>query len=58
MTARRGDVVLVDWPFSDQTGKKLRPASSCVSNATTQSPCSLRKPHSAIGFVASALRPP
>jgi mRNA interferase MazF len=23
---RRGEVVLVDWPYSDQTGKKLRPA--------------------------------
>ena len=22
----RGDVVLVDWPFSDRTGSKLRPA--------------------------------
>jgi mRNA interferase MazF len=22
----RGEVVLVDWPYSDQTGKKLRPA--------------------------------
>ncbi len=23
---KRGDVVLVDWPFSDHTGSKLRPA--------------------------------
>jgi mRNA-degrading endonuclease toxin of MazEF toxin-antitoxin module len=23
---KRGDVVLVDWPFSDLTGTKLRPA--------------------------------
>jgi mRNA interferase MazF len=23
---KRGDVVLVDWPFSDLTGSKLRPA--------------------------------
>ena len=23
---KRGDVVLVDWPFSDRTGSKLRPA--------------------------------
>ncbi|HZY85883.1 MAG TPA: type II toxin-antitoxin system PemK/MazF family toxin [Gemmataceae bacterium] len=23
---RRGDVVLVDWPYSDRTGSKLRPA--------------------------------
>lgn len=22
----RGDVVLVDWPYSDRTGSKLRPA--------------------------------
>ena len=22
----RGDIVLVDWPFSDRTGSKLRPA--------------------------------
>lgn len=22
----RGDVVLVDWPFSDRKGSKLRPA--------------------------------
>ena|SRR5260370_39390970 len=22
----RGDVILVDWPFSDRTGSKLRPA--------------------------------
>jgi mRNA interferase MazF len=26
MTLRRGEVVLVDWPFSDTTGRKLRPA--------------------------------
>src|SRR5206468_12840046 len=25
-TMNRGDVVLVDWPFSDLTGSKLRPA--------------------------------
>src|SRR5437762_11129595 len=24
--SNRGDVVLVDWPFSDLTGSKLRPA--------------------------------
>jgi mRNA interferase MazF len=23
---RRGDVVLINWPFSDRTGSKLRPA--------------------------------
>jgi mRNA interferase MazF len=23
---KRGDVVLVDWPFTDRTGSKLRPA--------------------------------
>ena len=23
---RRGEVVVVDWPFSDRTGSKLRPA--------------------------------
>jgi len=23
---RRGEVVLIDWPFSDRTGSKLRPA--------------------------------
>src|SRR5881392_628446 len=23
---RRGEVVLVDWPYSDRTGSKLRPA--------------------------------
>lgn len=23
---RRGDVVLVDWPYTDQQGSKLRPA--------------------------------
>src|SRR5436190_3722253 len=23
---KRGEVVLVDWPFSDRTGSKLRPA--------------------------------
>jgi mRNA-degrading endonuclease toxin of MazEF toxin-antitoxin module len=22
----RGDVVLIDWPYSDRTGSKLRPA--------------------------------
>jgi mRNA interferase MazF len=26
MTARRGEVVLIDWPYSDLTGSKLRPA--------------------------------
>jgi mRNA interferase MazF len=25
MTVRRGDVVLVDYPFSDRTGSKVRP---------------------------------
>jgi mRNA interferase MazF len=23
---KRGDIVLVDWPYSDRTGRKLRPA--------------------------------
>jgi len=23
---KRADIVLVDWPFSDRTGSKLRPA--------------------------------
>jgi len=26
MTAQRGEIVLVDYPFSDQTGSKVRPA--------------------------------
>jgi hypothetical protein len=26
MNVSRGDVVLVDYPFSDQTGSKVRPA--------------------------------
>jgi mRNA interferase MazF len=26
MTVRRGDVVRVDWPYSDRTGSKVRPA--------------------------------
>ncbi|REJ89239.1 MAG: type II toxin-antitoxin system PemK/MazF family toxin [Planctomycetota bacterium] len=26
MTVRRGEIVLVDFPFSDQTGRKVRPA--------------------------------
>jgi mRNA interferase MazF len=26
----RGDVVLVDWPYSDRTGSKLRPAVAVV----------------------------
>jgi mRNA interferase MazF len=26
MNARRGDIVLVDFPYSDQTGRKVRPA--------------------------------
>ncbi len=26
MTVRRGDVVQVDWPYSDRTGSKVRPA--------------------------------
>jgi mRNA interferase MazF len=26
MRVRRGDVVMVDWPFSDRTGSKKRPA--------------------------------
>jgi mRNA interferase MazF len=26
MMPRRGDVVRVDWPFSDRTGSKVRPA--------------------------------
>jgi mRNA interferase MazF len=26
MSVRRGEVVWVDWPFSDRTGSKLRPA--------------------------------
>src|SRR5579872_1121968 len=26
MTVRRGDVVRIDWPYSDRTGSKLRPA--------------------------------
>ena len=26
MKIRRGDVVIVDFPYSDQTGRKVRPA--------------------------------
>ncbi len=26
MTVKRGDVVRVDWPYSDRTGSKVRPA--------------------------------
>jgi mRNA-degrading endonuclease toxin of MazEF toxin-antitoxin module len=26
MKVRRGDIVLVDFPYSDQTGRKVRPA--------------------------------
>ncbi len=26
MSVRRGDVVRVDWPYSDRTGSKVRPA--------------------------------
>ncbi len=26
MSVRRGDIVLVDFPFSDRTGSKVRPA--------------------------------
>jgi mRNA interferase MazF len=26
MTVRRGEVVRVDWPYSDRTGSKVRPA--------------------------------
>lgn len=26
MSVRRGDVVWVDWPYSDRTGSKVRPA--------------------------------
>jgi mRNA interferase MazF len=26
MTVSRGDIVLVDYPFSDRTGSKVRPA--------------------------------
>src|SRR4051812_38994838 len=26
MSVQRGDVVWVDWPFSDRTGSKVRPA--------------------------------
>ena len=26
MTVRRGDVVIVDYPYSDRTGSKVRPA--------------------------------
>jgi mRNA interferase MazF len=26
MSARRGEVVRVDWPYSDRTGSKVRPA--------------------------------
>src|SRR5437868_1215281 len=26
MSVKRGDVVRVDWPFSDRTGSKVRPA--------------------------------
>ena len=26
MSVRRGEVVRVDWPYSDRTGSKVRPA--------------------------------
>jgi len=26
MNVKRGDIVLVDFPYSDQTGRKVRPA--------------------------------
>lgn len=36
MIVSRGDVVLVDYPFSDRTGSKVRPALIVQSNALNQ----------------------
>src|SRR5437764_137047 len=33
MSVRRGDVVRVDWPYSDRTGSKVRPAVVVQSDA-------------------------
>jgi mRNA interferase MazF len=33
MSLRRGDVVRVDWPYSDRTGSKVRPAVVVQSDA-------------------------
>lgn len=33
---KRGDVVLVDFPYSDQTGSKLRPALVVQADALNQ----------------------
>ena len=36
MKARRGEVVLVDFPYSDQTGSKVRPALVVQADALNQ----------------------
>ena len=36
MKIRRGDIVIVDFPYSDQTGRKVRPALVVQSNVWNQ----------------------
>src|SRR5262245_21811623 len=36
MSVQRGDVVIVDYPFSDRTGSKVRPALVVQADAWTQ----------------------
>ncbi len=36
MSVRRGDVVRVDWPYSDRTGSKVRPAVVVQDDALNQ----------------------
>ena len=36
MKVRRGEVVIVDFPYSDQTGRKVRPALVVQSNVWNQ----------------------
>jgi mRNA-degrading endonuclease toxin of MazEF toxin-antitoxin module len=41
---KRGDVVLVDWVFSDRTGSKLRPAAVIQSDALNALITGLQRP--------------
>jgi len=36
MTLQRGDIVLIDWPFRDRTGAKVRPALVVPSDTCNQ----------------------
>lgn len=60
MSARRGDVVRVDWPYSDRTGSKVRPAvvvQSDALNSQIDDTVLVSRTHRAVGMTEVLIDP-